>query len=58
MARFSKQYYYNRTTKETKIFSYNVAIPKKIVEEAKLQNDKLEFSVKNGKIIIQKALDK
>lgn len=58
MARFSKQHFYNKTTKEVKVFSYNLAIPKRIVEEAGLQDSKVEFSVKGSKIIIEKALDK
>ena len=58
MARFGKQHYLNKTTKEVKIFSYTLAIPKRIVEEAKLQDSKVDFSVRSGKIIIEKALDK
>ena len=58
MPKFNKQYYYNMTKQEKKVFSYNISIPKRIVEEANLSDIQVEFEVKNNTIIIKKNIDK
>ena len=58
MAKFSKQYFYNKTNNEMKVYSYNLSIPKKIVEEANLENSQVKIELKNNEIIIKKDIDK
>ena len=58
MAKFHKQEYYNKTENKIKIFSYTIPVPKAIVEQANMENCEVEFKIKDGRIIIEKALDK
>lgn len=58
MAKFSKQYFYNKTNNEMKVYSYNLSIPKKIVEEANLENSQVKIELRNNEIIIKKDIDK
>ena len=51
MAKFTKTYYY--TSKgEKKLNCYMIPIPKKIVEEAQLQDKEIEAKAENKKIIL------
>ena len=54
MARFHKQTFLNRTTNEIKIFSYNIPVKKKLVEEANLQDVEVEIRREENKIIIER----
>ena len=59
MAKFYKQTYYNKTTNEIKVFTYNIPVPKAIVEAVDLQDKEVKISTKDGKIIIEeKIIDK
>ena len=58
MPRFHKQEYYNKKENKFKVFSYTIALPKAIVEEAQLENIEVVAKVENGKIIIDKSIDK
>lgn len=58
MTKLCKQTFYNKTTQEMKVFSYNISIKKSVVEEANLQDSEVEVIAKDGKIIIQKVIDK
>ena len=58
MSKFSKQYFYNKTNNEMKVYSYNLSIPKKIVEEANLENSQVKIELRNNEIIIKKDIDK
>ena len=58
MPRFHKQEFYNKKENRFKVFSYTIALPRRIVEEAKLENVEVEVKVENGKIIINKSVDK
>ncbi len=54
IAKFHKQTFLNKTTGELKIFSYTVSVKKQLVEEAQLQDVKLNMYVKDNKIIIER----
>ena len=54
MAKFTKQMYFNAKG-EKKINCYKVAIPKKILKQAKIQDDdKIKVYAGENKIIIEK----
>lgn len=53
MPKFNKMYYY--TSKgEKKLNCYTIAIPKELVEQAKLEEIDLKITANNDKIIIEK----
>ena len=56
--KFHKQEFYNKTENKMKVFSYTIAVPKEIVEQAKLQGIELICRAESNKIIIEKKLDK
>ena len=58
MAKFQKQQFFSKKENQFKTFSYTIAIPKLIVEQANLEIGKVDFKVENDKIIIQKSIDK
>ena len=58
MAKFHELTFYNKKEGKFKIFSYTIAVPKVLVEEAGLENTEIELKLSNDKIIIQKAVDK
>ena len=58
MPKFHKQTFLNKTTQEIKVFGYNVPVRKKLVEKANLQDIELNIYEKDGKIIIEKNIDK
>ena len=52
MAKMTKMYYY--TSKgEKKINCYMIPIPKKIVEQAQLENKEIKMNVNGNKIILE-----
>lgn len=58
MVKFHKQVFLNKTTNELKVFSYNIPVKKALVEEAGLEDTEVSIKVENGKIIIEKNIDK
>ncbi len=58
MAKFHKQTFLNKTTNEMKVFSYNIPVKKALVEEAGLEDTEVSIRVEDGKIIIEKDIDK
>ena len=58
MAKFCKQYFINRTTGEKKVYSYTIPVPKRIVDEAGMEECDTKITVQDGKIIIEKNIDK
>lgn len=53
MAKLNKLHYYT-SNGEKKVNCYTVSIPKRLVEETKLEDTDINIRVENNKIIIEK----